>query len=56
LKWFNSLQPLGLLLLRVALAIIFFSHGYPKLVHPAAMQGFYVQHGMRPILFMGPGF
>jgi putative oxidoreductase len=46
LKFLGSLQPLGLLLLRVALGIIFISHGYPKLVHPANMQGFYVQHGM----------
>jgi putative oxidoreductase len=35
-----------LLLLRAALGIIFFSHGYPKLVHPENMQGFYSQHGM----------
>ena len=55
MKWFNSLQPLGLLLLRVALAIIFFSHGYPKLVHPAAMQGFYVQHGMPAYFDYGSG-
>ena len=47
MKSFNSLQPLGLLLLRVALALIFFSHGYPKLAHAGAgMQGFFVQHGM----------
>jgi putative oxidoreductase len=46
LKFLASLQPLGLLLLRSALGIIFFSHGYPKLVHPANMQGFFVQHGL----------
>jgi putative oxidoreductase len=46
LKFLGSLQPLGLLLLRCALGIIFVSHGYPKLVHPASMHGFYVQHGM----------
>jgi len=46
LKFLGSLQPLGLLLLRCALGIIFISHGYPKLVHPANMQGFYLQHGM----------
>ena len=42
----NALQPLGLLLLRVALGIIFISHGYPKLVHPGAMRGMFVQHGL----------
>jgi len=46
LKFLSSLQPLGLLLLRCALGIIFISHGYPKLMHPATMQGFYAQHGM----------
>lgn len=42
----NALQPLGLLLLRVALGIIFISHGYPKLTHPGAMQGLFTQHGL----------
>ena len=46
MKFLSSLQPLGLLLLRCALGIIFISHGYPKLMHPATMQGFYAQHGM----------
>jgi putative oxidoreductase len=46
LKWFYRLEPLGLLLLRAALGIIFFSHGYPKLVHPQNMQGLYLQHGL----------
>src|SRR5258708_19461812 len=47
MKSLNSLQPLGLLLLRVSLGLIFFSHGYPKLAHSAAgMQGFFVQHGL----------
>ena len=47
MKSLNSLQPLGLLLLRLALALIFFSHGYPKLAHAGAeMQEFFVQHGM----------
>jgi putative oxidoreductase len=47
MKSLNSLQPLGLLVLRVALGLIFFSHGYPKLAHSAAgMQGFFVQHGL----------
>jgi putative oxidoreductase len=47
MKSFNSLQPLGLLALRLALGIIFFSHGYPKLAHQGGgMQGFFVQHGL----------
>jgi putative oxidoreductase len=47
MKSLNSLQPLGLLVLRLALGLIFFSHGYPKLAHSGAgMQGFFVQHGL----------
>jgi putative oxidoreductase len=47
MKSFNSLQPLGLLALRLALGVIFFSHGYPKLAHQGAgMQAFFVQHGL----------
>jgi putative oxidoreductase len=42
----NALQPLGLLLLRLALGIIFIFHGYPKLAHPGAMHGMFVQHGL----------
>jgi putative oxidoreductase len=43
----NSLQPLGLLALRMCLGLIFFSHGYPKLAHAGAgMQDFFVQHGL----------
>ncbi len=47
MKSLNSLQPVGLLVLRLSLALIFFSHGYPELAHNAAgMQGFFVQHGL----------
>ncbi len=47
MKSLNSLQPLGLLVLRLALGLIFFTHGYPKLAHSGAdMQGFFVQHGL----------
>lgn len=46
MKWFNNLQPLGLLLLRAALAVIFIHHGYPQLIHTASARGFYIQHGM----------
>lgn len=43
----NSLQPLGLLFLRLSLALVFFTHGYPKLAHSGtATQGFFIQHGM----------
>ena len=48
----NALQPLGLLLLRVAVGIIFIAHGYPKLIHPDAMRGFFVQHDL-PGYFVG---
>ena len=47
MKSLNSLQPLGLVVLRVVLGLIFLSHGYPKLAHAGAgMQGFFVQHGL----------
>lgn len=47
MKSFNAFQPLGLLLLRMALGLIFFSHGYPKLAHAGGgMQAFFVQHGL----------
>jgi putative oxidoreductase len=46
-KFLNSFQPLGLLLLRAALAVTFFTHGYPKLAHAnPAMQAMFVQHGL----------
>lgn len=50
----NTLQPFGLLALRLALGIIFFASGYPKLAHLGrGMQGcmacspvFFVEHGL----------
>src|ERR1700757_2979770 len=46
-KFLGSLQPLGLLILRVALGLIFLTHGYPKLTRSATtMQGMFVQHGL----------
>jgi putative oxidoreductase len=46
-KSLNSFQPIGLLAFRVALGLIFFAHGYPKLAYSGAgMQGFFVQHGL----------
>jgi putative oxidoreductase len=53
MKFLNSLQPLGLAILRVALAVIFIYHGYPKLVRAdAMMREFFVQHGF-PGYFVG---
>jgi putative oxidoreductase len=47
MKSLNALQPVGLLALRIALGIIFFSHGYPKVAHlGSGMQGFFIQHGL----------
>jgi len=46
-KFLSSFQPLGLLLLRVSLGLIFLTHGYPKLTRSAsAMQILFVQHGL----------
>ena len=53
MKFLNSLQPLGLAILRVALAVIFIYHGYPKLVRAdAMMRQFFIQHGF-PGYFVG---
>jgi putative oxidoreductase len=47
MKFMKSLEPLALLALRVALALIFVYHGYPKLAHAnAQMREFFVSHGM----------
>jgi len=47
MKSLNSLQPVGLLVLRLVLGLIFFTHGYPKLAHAGAgMQSFFVEHGL----------
>jgi putative oxidoreductase len=46
-KFFDRLQPVALLTLRVALAIIFIFHGYPKLTHTHGdLQKLFVEHGM----------
>jgi len=46
-KFLNAFQPLGLLILRAALGVIFFTHGYPKLAHAnPAMPAMFVQHGL----------
>jgi putative oxidoreductase len=47
MNFLRSLQPAGLLAVRLALGIIFISHGYPKLAgQGAAMQPFFIQHGL----------
>lgn len=47
MKFLSGFQPLGLLILRIALGLIFLTHGYPKLTRStAAMQGMFVQHGL----------
>jgi len=49
MKFLNSLQPFGLLILRIGLGVIFLYHGYPKLAHlrgGAQMQSFFVEHGL----------
>jgi putative oxidoreductase len=46
MKFMKGLEPLALLVLRVALGLIFLVHGYPKLVHPTdAMREFFISHG-----------
>jgi putative oxidoreductase len=48
-KILNRLQPISLLVLRIALAVIFMTHGYPKLGHlrgDAQLQAFFLEHGL----------
>ncbi len=53
MRFLDSLQPLGLAILRLALALIFVYHGYPKLVRvDPGMHTFFVQHGF-PSYFVG---
>ena len=47
MKFLSALEPVGLLILRLVLALIFFHHGYPKIAHSSAgMQAFFAQHGL----------
>ena len=47
MKSLNALQPLALLLVRVAFGIIFISHGYPMLAHRSGgTQALFAQHGV----------
>jgi putative oxidoreductase len=48
-RFLDMFRPVGLLVLRIALGIIFIAHGYPKLAHlrgGAQMQSFFVEHGL----------
>lgn len=56
MKFLDALRPLGLLILRGALGLIFFTHGYPKLTHSGgAMQAMFVQHGLPAQLVLVAG-
>lgn len=47
MNFLARLQPLGLLALRIALGVIFITHGYPKLIRSnVEMQHMFVQHGL----------
>lgn len=47
MNFLDRLQAIGLLALRIALGIIFLTHGYPKLIRSSAdMQQFFVQYGL----------
>lgn len=47
MKFLNTFQPLGLLVLRAALGLIFLTHGYPKLTRGSGLlQAMFVQHGL----------
>jgi putative oxidoreductase len=47
MKFLNTLQPVALLALRVTLAIIYLSHGYPKLAHANGdLQHAFIEHGL----------
>lgn len=53
MKFLRSFAPLTLLVLRLALALIFVYHGYPKLNHPTEqMREFFTSHGF-PVYFVG---
>jgi len=53
MKLLGALQPIGLAFLRLALALIFVYHGYPKLVRAdAGMRAFFMQYGF-PGYFVG---
>lgn len=46
MRFLSSLQPIALLFLRLALGVVFLTHGYPKIAKPVpAMFTMFVQHG-----------
>lgn len=46
MRFLSSLQPVALLVLRLALGVIFLTHGYPKIAKPVpAIFTFFMQHG-----------
>jgi putative oxidoreductase len=53
MKFLRSFEPFSLLILRLAVALIFVYHGYPKLTHPnEQMREFFTSHGF-PSYFLG---
>jgi len=47
MRWLGSLQPVGLLVLRLTLGLVFFTHGYPKLTRATApIEAMFVAHGL----------
>ncbi len=51
MNFLNKLQPLGLLLLRAGLGVIFAYHGYAKLfANPGRAQHYFVAIGLTPVM------
>jgi putative oxidoreductase len=47
MKFLNALQPLSLLVLRMAFAVTFIAHGYPTLAHrSSSVHTMFLQHGI----------
>src|SRR5258708_29031802 len=47
MNFLDRLRPIGRLVVRIALGLIFLAHGYPKLVRPnLEMQHMFAQHGL----------